>query len=280
MRAPGAWRRTFSSISSVALRNASLSAMPTRTAPSSVLCARSREQTLATTGYGTEWSSVAGSASCPRATGTPRRPNNAPASCSLNMPERGSSAGQAKAVPGAGGLLPWAKYTAKASAHASGVRKAAMPPARSSASDSGASGARNTASGLSSGLSASSSGLTASAGWNWADDPTTLSTASHQPARSSSSSNILYWALLAARVKSMTGVSRMRNPCCAMRCTKSGGGATATMPCSPRLSTTVAAPPPVVVITATRAGWSAAPGAGRLRVWRDASGAISNSVSR
>ena len=78
----------------------------------------------------------------------------------------------------------------------------------------------------------------------------------------------------------MTGVSRIFKPPSAISRTNLAGGATATSPRSPRLSTTVAAPPPVVVMTATRA--TASPGGATTagRAWRATNGAISNNVSR
>ena len=126
-----------------------------------------------------------------------------------------------------------------------------MPASASAAAAAPASGTRCTANGLSA-AAHSASGPTASSGWNCADEPTTITTASTpgdviNPARTSRT----VAALVPARVRSSSRPEFAAMPCRLSR-RRTFAGTTTSIPSWPRQSTTMAPPPPVVVITATR----------------------------
>ncbi|MNS69733.1 hypothetical protein D3C72_1030530 [compost metagenome] len=254
-RAAGAPRPALSTSRATARASSSLSRTPTSTPPISVLCRMSREQILATTGYGTACCSALGCTSAIGAMGTPSSPNAAAASNSDRSPCVGRPAGQVTGsggVPVASGVRAARNRQASASAQDSGVRNAGTPASCNSVRDCPASGARNASSGLPCTAEASTIGRTAYAGWNCADEPATHSTASHQSLCSICSTRSRYWAGEAASVRSRIGVWRIFRPRAAMCSMKAVGGATASTSASPSRSTTVAAPPPVVVTTAMR----------------------------
>ncbi len=141
----------------------------------------SGERIFATTGNSRPTACSGAVITSEAAAGTPRAENTRQALCSLSRRAAPSCACAAatRAASGAG-VSAGARQSRQAwiaSAHASGVRKAAMPASLSSLSEVSACGAQNTASGFAFGV-ASTIGSIATCGWNCEELPTAASTRS------------------------------------------------------------------------------------------------------